>query len=210
MNRVGNQIPTNSVILSYEKSYGEEAVKLYNLSGNVCQDWQALLLNDIMAVNEDGLWVHTKFGYSVPRRNGKTEILTQRELWGLLNGEHILHTAHLTDTAHIAWERLMFRLNEIGLKPKSAYKGYGKERIEMNNGGVIDFRTRTSSGALGSGYDLLVIDEAQEYTKAQQTALNYVVSSSKNPQTIMCGTPPTAVSNGDVFRDFRDKTLQGE
>ena len=210
MSRVGNQIPTQSVILPYEKSYGDEAVQLYNLSGNVCQEWQALMLSDIMAVNDDGLWVHTKFGYSVPRRNGKTEILTQREMDGLFNGEHILHTAHLTDTAHIAWERLKARLEAIGVTIKT-YKGYGREKIEMpETGGVIDFRTRTSSGALGSGYDLLVIDEAQEYTKAQQTALNYVVSSSKNPQTIMCGTPPTAVSTGDVFREYRDKCLLGE
>ena len=210
MTRIGNQIPTTSVVLPYTESFGDEAVQLYNMSGNVCQEWQALMLSDIMAVNDEGLWIHTKFGYSVPRRNGKTEIITQRELWGLFNGEHILHTAHLTDTAHIAWERLKNRLEEIGVKPKSTYKAYGKERIEMNNGAVIDFRTRTSSGALGSGYDLLVIDEAQEYTQAQQTALNYVVSSSKNPQTIMCGTPPTAVSSGDVFRDYRDKTLRGE
>lgn len=210
MTRIGNQIPTTSVVLDYTESFGDEAVQLYNMSGNVCQEWQALMLSDIMAVNDVGLWIHTKFGYSVPRRNGKTEIITQRELWGLFNGEHILHTAHLTDTAHIAWERLKNRLEEIGVKPKSTYKAYGKERIEMNNGAVIDFRTRTSSGALGSGYDLLVIDEAQEYTQAQQTALNYVVSSSKNPQTIMCGTPPTAVSSGDVFRDYRDKTLRGE
>lgn len=210
MTRIGNQIPTMSVVLDYSKTFGDEARQLYDMSGNVCQEWQVLMLNDIMAVNEQGLWTHTKFGYSVPRRNGKTEIITQRELWGLFNGEHILHTAHLTDTAHIAWERLKNRLEEIGVKPKSTYKAYGKERIEMNNGAVIDFRTRTSSGALGSGYDLLVIDEAQEYTQAQQTALNYVVSSSKNPQTIMCGTPPTAVSSGDVFRDYRDKTLRGE
>ena len=210
MDRIGNQIPTQSVVIPYEKSYGDEARQLYDMSGNVCQEWQALMLNDIMAVNDAGLWVHTKFGYSVPRRNGKTEIITQRELWGLFNGEHILHTAHLTDTAHIAWERLKNRLDEIGVKPASTYKAYGKEQIRMPSGGVIDFRTRTSSGALGSGYDLLVIDEAQEYTQAQQTALNYVVSSSSNPQTILCGTPPTAVSSGDVFRKYRDQTLRGE
>ena len=208
--RKGNQIPTQSVILPYQKTFGGEAVQLYNLSGNTAQEWQELMLSDIMAVNDDGLWMHTKFGYSLPRRNGKTEILTARELWGLFTGEHILHTAHLTDTAHIAWERLLNRLAEIGITPKSQYKAYGKERIELNTGGLIDFRTRTSSGSLGSGYDLLVIDEAQEYTKAQQTALNYVVSSSKNPQTIMTGTPPTAVSSGDVFRDYRDATLRGD
>ena len=213
MSRVGNQIPTTSVILPYEKSFGDEAVQLYDMSGNVCQEWQALMLNDIMAVNEDGLWTHTKFGYSVPRRNGKTEILTQRENWGLFNGEHILHTAHLTDTAHTAWERLKARLECIGI-PIKTYKGYGRERIEIpETGGLIDFRTRTSAGALGQGYDLLVIDEAQEYTSQQRTALNYVTSSCQRPtgpQTIMCGTPPTAVSTGTVFRDYRDQTLHGE
>ena len=208
--RVGRQLPTTSVILPYERSYGKEAAELYKLSGNTLQEWQELIVTDIMAVNEDGLWTHTKFGFSVPRRNGKTEVLTSRELHGLLTGEHILHTAHLTDTAHIAWERLKSRIEAIGIRPKSTYKAYGKERIELEGGGVIDFRTRTNSGALGSGYDLLVIDEAQEYTRAQQTALNYVVSSSKNPQTIMTGTPPTAVSAGSVFRDFRDNVLAGE
>lgn len=210
MSRVGNQIPTQSVILPYEKSYGDQAVQLYNKSGNLAQDWQSLLSYDIMAVNEDGLWVHTKFGFAVSRRNGKTEILTIRSMLGLGRGERILHTAHLTDTAHVAWERLKARLEYLGLDIKVT-RGYGRESISIpETGGVIDFRTRTSVGALGSGYDLLIIDEAQEYTKEQQTALNYVVSSSKNPQTIMCGTPPTAVSKGTVFRDFRDKTLQGE
>lgn len=210
MSRVGNQIPTTSVILPYDKSYGEEAVQLYNMSGNVCQEWQALMLNDIMAVNEDDLWVHTKFGFAVSRRNGKTEILTGRSLRGLGRGERILHTAHLTDTAHVAWERLKARLEFLGVKIKTTC-GYGRESISvLETGGVIDFRTRTSVGALGSGYDLLILDEAQEYTKEQQTALNYVVSSSKNPQTIMCGTPPTVVSKGTVFREFRDNVLQGE
>lgn len=210
MTKVGNQIPTVSHILEYSKSLGDEAVQLYDMSGNTCQEWQALMLSDIMAINDDGLWMHTRFGFSVPRRNGKTEILTQREMWGLFTGEHILHTAHLTDTAHTAWERLKARLECIGVKIKT-FKGYGRERIEFpETGGMIDFRTRTTSGALGQGYDLLVIDEAQEYTTQQQTALNYVVSSSKNPQTLMCGTPPTAVSSGTVFRDFRDKTLQGD
>ena len=141
--REGNQIPTLSVILPYQTTKGTEAATIYNLSGNVMLKWQELMLSDVMAVNDDGLWTHTKFGYAVSRRNGKTEIVTARELDGLLNGEHILHTAHLTDTAHIGWERLMSRLSEIGIEPASSYKAYGKERItlrEEDGGGVIDFR----------------------------------------------------------------------
>ncbi|HAG12384.1 MAG TPA: terminase, partial [Ruminococcus sp.] len=52
-----------------------------------------------------------------------------------------------------------------------------------------------------------IIDEAQEYTSDQESALKYVVTDSQNPQTLMCGTPPTAVSSGDVFLRFRKSVL---
>ena len=77
-------------------------------------------------------------------------------------------------------------------------KQYGLEHIEISGGGIIDFRTRTNNGGLGEGFDLLVIDEAQEYTSKQESALLYTVSASKNPQTIMVGTPPT-VTSGEMF-----------
>lgn len=51
--------------------------------------------------------------------------------------------------------------------------------------------------------------EAQEYTDDQESALKYVISASPNPQTIMCGTPPTPVSAGTVFTKFRKTVLQG-
>ena len=98
--RLGEQTPTQSVVLPYTKTYGQEAVDLYNLTGNTCQEWQALQLFDILSVNDEGLWSHAKYGYSVPRRNGKTEIMLMRELWGLKKGETIIHTAHRTDTTH--------------------------------------------------------------------------------------------------------------
>ena len=88
-NRLGRQTPTESVILPYTETYGEEAVNLYNSTGRTCQEWQELLLYDILAVNEDRLYVHTKFGYSVPRRNGKNEVVAMRELYGLAKGERI-------------------------------------------------------------------------------------------------------------------------
>ena len=57
----------------------------------------------MMAVDDDRLWVHSKFGLSVPRRNGKSEVDKMRELWGVFHGEHILHTAHRTKTKYSAW-----------------------------------------------------------------------------------------------------------
>ena len=72
--------------------------------------------------------------------------------------------------------------------------------MEVAGGGIIEFRTRTSKGGLGEGFDLLVIDEAQEYQDDQESALKYVVTDSKNPtRPFFVGTPPTPVSSGTVF-----------
>lgn len=209
MTRLGRQTPTTSLILPYTETYGQEAIDLYNTTGRTAQEWQELMLYDILAVNEDDLYVHTKFGYSVPRRNGKNEVVVMREMYGLMKGERILHTAHRTTTTHSAWERLLQMVEKTDLEIESTFKAFGKEHIFLTNGGRIEFRTRTSKGGLGEGFDLLIIDEAQEYQDDQETALKYVVSDSPNPQTLFCGTPPTAVSSGTVFTKLRKNTLEG-
>ena len=196
--------------MPYKHSHGKEAIDIYNSTGRTAQKWQVDLVDNFLAYNKDDLFVHTKVGYSVPRRNGKNEILTIVEMWGLKNGLRILHTAHRTSTTHVAWERLFNLLTKANIEISSSYRAFGKEHIEVDGNGVIEFRTRTSKGGLGEGYDILIIDEAQEYQDDQQSALKYVVSDSKNPMTLMCGTPPTPVSSGTVFTKFREETLKGK
>ena len=211
--RKGRQTPTQSLVLPYRETHGTEAVRIYNSTGKTAQEWQALLLCDMMAYNEEGLWTHTKYGYSVPRRNGKNEVVAMRELYGIMNGESILHTAHRTPTSHSAWERLCMLMAKTGLKEGEDYKTlkqFGLEQITMlKQDGRVNFRTRSSKGGLGEGYDLLVVDEAQEYTDDQESALKYIVTSSKNPQTVFCGTPPTPVSSGTVFQKMRESAISG-
>lgn len=208
--KIGEKRPSNSHILRYKKSKEKEAIKIYQETGRKAQEWQKLMLKDIMAQNSDKKWTHTRFGYSIPRRNGKNEVVAIRELWGLYNNEKILHTAHRTTASHSAWERLLKLLSEAEIKYK-ALRASGRENIKLiETEGEIEFRTRSSKGGLGEGFDLLVVDEAQEYTDDQESALKYVVSDSKNPQTIMCGTPPTPISAGTVFTKFRRATLDGD
>lgn len=213
--RLGKQTPTICIRLPYTESLGTEAVDLYNQSDRTAQDWQALMLEDIMAVNDSGLWIHMKYGWSIPRRNGKSEILIMRAIWDLLHERRCLYTAHRESTAASAWEKVLRLLTKMGYKEDEdfkAYKSAGRRSIEWLKDGseaVINFRTRSSTGGLGEGYDTLIIDEAQEYTADQESALKYVVTDSKNPQTLMCGTPPTAVSSGDVFLKYRRRCLTG-
>ena len=210
--RLGRQTPTRAVILPYRKklSRGAEAVELYESTGRTARKWQKYLLQDIMATTPKGLWKHTKFGLAVPRQNGKNEVIVIRELYGLKHGEHIIHTAHRTDTAHKAWERLLDLTERAGMEVISSYKARGKEHIEVKGGGKVEFRTRTNTGGLGESFDLLIYDEAQELTGDQDAALKYTIAASDNPQTIMLGTPPTPISAGTVFRKFRDQMLKGQ
>ena len=212
--RLGRQTPTISVVLPYTQSLGTEAVEIYNRSRRKAQPWQELMLEDIMAVDENGLWKHIKFGWSIPRRNGKSEILIMRAMWSVTHGRRVLYTAHRATTSSSAWNKVCDRLSEAGYKEGEDYKTtkkHGLETIEWldGSGAVINFRTRSSKGGLGEGYDDLLIDEAQEYTSDQESALKYVVTDSPNPQTLMCGTPPTAVSSGTVFMKYRKNTLNG-
>lgn len=213
MKKYGSQTPTKSVILDYKKSLGNEAVELYKKTGRSPFPWQEKMVNDLFAINDEDLWTHSKFGYAVPRRNGKTEVVYMAELWGLFHGLNILHTAHRISTSHSSFEKLKKYLEDMGLVDKenfSSIKAKGQERIELTEyGGVIQFRTRTSTGGLGEGFDMLIIDEAQEYTDDQESALKYTVTDSDNPMTIMCGTPPTMVSGGTVFTKYRESILSG-
>lgn len=219
--RIGRQEPTVGYTLPYTKSDGEKAIEIYEKTGRIAFDWQKGLIEDMLALNDDDLWVHTSFGYSVPRQNGKNEVVAMRELYGLMNGERILHTAHRTSTSRSAWERLTGLLDALGIGEKCADnpQGYtsgkskGQEYVFLPDdwgGGRIQFRTRTTTGGLGETYSTLIIDEAQEYQDDQASALKYTIVSADNPQTIYLGTPPTPVSSGTRFPDYRKKTLCGE
>lgn len=207
--RIGRQTPTTSVTIPYVKTYGQQAIELYEKSKRKAMDWQKMLVYDILSITEDGLWVHNRFGYEIPRQNGKGEVVAIIEMWKLQNGEKIMHTAHRVNTSHTAWERLCALLDDAGVQYKSI-KQKGAEEIRLEEtGGYIAFRTRSNTGGLGESFDTLIVDEAQEYTTDQSSALKYTIYSSENPQTIFCGTPPTAVSAGTVFTDMRKRVLSG-
>lgn len=219
--REGEKAPSFTNV-QYATTKGQDAIDLYKSTTQALMEWQEEQIKAIMATDGD-LWQYMKYGICVSRRNGKGEILAAREFVGIVElNEKICHTAHRTTTSHDAFIRLYTLLKKAGyeehskkkkeMPPRSffASKQYGLEHIEISGGGVIDFRTRTNNGGLGEGFDLLIIDEAQEYTTKQESALTYTVSASKNPQTVLVGTPPTAISGGDVFARMRESVIDGK
>lgn len=211
--RIGKQEPTKRKFIPFEITKSDEAIEIYRKSSRDVYEWQEALLQPILALNNDNLWTHMKFGCAVPRQNGKNEFVAIRELYGLYKNEKILHTAHRTTTSATAYNRLLAIMDASGLQEGEDYRkirAIGRESIQLVDGGFINFRTRTSTGGLGESYDTLVIDEAQEYTDDQESALKYTIAASPNPQTILIGTPPTPISSGTVFTTLRKQALEDD
>ena len=127
-------------------------------------------------------------------------------------GEKILYTCQHGDTADEMFRDLSNVFEdedntELHAMLKAVRKTNGQQAIYLENGGYIRFTTRTNSLARGRSYDVIVYDEAQELTAAQQAAsLPTISASSKhNTQVIYLGTPPNPECPGTVFTAMHDK-----
>lgn len=169
----------------YYQSYAKRTLERADITAEFYSFPQKYVLGTDQDSEPLDTW-KAKFGFSIPRRNGKTEVIYIVELDALEEGLSILHTAHRISTSHASYEQVKKLLEDSGYiegEDFNSIKAKGQERLELYaTGGVIQFRTRTSSGGLGEGFDLLVIDEAQEYTTEQESALKYTVTDSKNPR----------------------------
>ena len=95
MARRGCQTPTYSWCDSYDRTEGRQAVELSRVYGMPPHPWQASILNDWLALDDDGRLLDSLCVLEVPRQNGKTGVCDPRETWGLVKrGE--------SDSAHRA------------------------------------------------------------------------------------------------------------
>lgn len=209
----GNQIPRIRIEPERASTDGEGAALLMAEYGYQLDEWQRLVLDAWLGKDKYGKYNVTSAGLSVPRQNGKNVIIEAREFYGLIvNAERILHTAHQVRTTKRAFRRLvnMFtdkRYPEVMQSVKRIRYGIGEECIELHNGGIIEFTSRSRQTARGyEGISLVVFDEAQEVTEDQAEAIISVVSASVTGtrQMIYAGTPVYSGAAGEVFRRFRE------
>lgn len=215
----GNQEPRIRIAEDYEYTYGGDAAEMASAYGLTPDPWQRLILDDWLAVDEDGQYVHDTCGVPVPRQNGKNGVLEVRELYGAaVEGEKILHTAHEVKTARKAFLRLVSFFDNEREYPelfeivKTIRRTNGQEAIELTNGGSIEFSARSKGAARGFTVDVVVCDEAQELTDDQLEALMPTSAAGplQNSQLILLGTPPGPNTNGDVFPRTRKGAIGGD
>lgn len=217
--RRGRQTPTFECVGGYAYSDGAEAVSLFSRYGVTFIPAQEYEMELYLAKNELGEAEAITIGLSRPRQNGKSFAARYYSLWvAFIEGRNVLYSAH-----HAGTVRKMFKFMcdfisahrdfATKLKPQGGiYKAQGAEGVYLASGAVIEFSTRTNSGARGGTYDVIVVDEAQELTAEQRDALmpTNIASDSGDPQTIYIGTPPNQKCPGTVFRDLHDRAHADE
>lgn len=221
----GEQRPTRSWCASYDRTEGPFAIALADAYGMPPHPWQRTVLMDWLALDDRGKLLNRLCVLPVPRQNGKTGVCDPRESWGLVHrGEHILHTAQEYQTAKKAFDRLREKFGAQKNDPNARFPELNAlvERyttsanqmvLDLKNGAHIEFRTRGSNADMGRGgtFDLVVIDEAQSYTDAQDAALSPLNSAAPHgsPQTILMGTvpEPTASYKGEKFASIRKSLI---
>jgi hypothetical protein len=135
----GEQTPTFHHAEKYEKTEGVYAAELSASYDLVPHEWQRNVLNDWLAVDDDGKLIHNYCVLEVPRQNGKTGASDPRETWGLVKrGEKILHTAQEFQTAKKAFDRLR---KKFGTRKNDPFAEYP----ELN--ALVDHYT-TSAGQM--------------------------------------------------------------
>lgn len=212
--RIGRAKPTRVVSPSYSRSDGQNAIDLCEIVGLELFEWQANVLDILLARDDTGHWAADTVGQSLSRQNGKTGgTIRPRIVYGTaIFGEWVIYTAHLQKTSTESFEEIaeLFEVPELRDRVDRIKTAIGREEIRLKNGGRIKFLARTRAGGRGQHGDLLVFDEAQNLTDAQQASFLPAISASKNPQTIYTGTPPRPQEDGLSFRRIRSKALNGE
>lgn len=209
----------------YSCDHAEAAIDLAQSYGLTLDEWQAKVVRAWLRTTTTGKWCAGTWGISVPRQNGKNGALEAVELYLMVVlGLKILHTSHLLPSARKAFKRLMSffgqkvddqnaRFPELNAMVVEIRKTNGQEAIVLNNGGMIELGARTGGAGRGSSFDVLVIDEAQEYEEDEQEALKPTISAAPggDPVTIFMGTPPRDLSErGEPFVRVRNNAVTGK
>lgn len=212
----GQQTPRIRIEPERSGTDGTGAAMLMQAYGYKLDEWQQLVLDCWLGKDTAGQYTVTSGGLSVPRQNGKSEALLARCFYGLtVNGERILYTAHQMRSVKTMFRRLVNMFTdkkhpEITKAVKQIRYGIGEESIELNNGGSIQFMSRSRQAARGfDGISLVILDEAAEVTEEQIEAIMAVLSASSTGirQIIYAGTPPYIGCSGEVFRRFRQACI---
>ncbi|HUG50570.1 MAG TPA: hypothetical protein VLZ78_06190 [Terrimesophilobacter sp.] len=204
--------PTFSRVPEGDETTGNDCVDLALAYGIALDGWQVDIVRGILRESA-GTWAASQAGLVVGRQNGKGQIITALELFGLFElGENILHTAHAVKTSSDAFRRLWSVIQshpELACRVRRHSQMIGAEYVELDTGARIAFTTRSASAGRGLSVDRLVIDEAEDLPAPEVGALAPTVFARPHAQSLYFGTAPGVMHDSEAFETMRQSAHDG-
>ena len=221
MARLGGQQPTWQHVGEYATSAGDKACAYFAKHGARFYDSQKLEFELMLARDGDGGFAAKSLCITKPRQNGKSYAARWYAIWmSMVCGRRVLYSAHHSRTSRDMFKQIVDMVEadeKFAAEVDSIYRAGGYEGVYFRNLGCIEFQTRTNSGGRGGTFNVIIMDEAQELTPAQQDALLPTVSAAgeiseggSEPQKVYIGTVPGPECQGTVFREMHDRVHAGE
>lgn len=227
---IGNQSPTLEVSNTENACFSvyDEIGEFLEKCGIFLFPWQRYILDQWLARSVGGGWAFSNVGLSIPRRNGKSELIIAYILVKTcLYNESTVYTSYHDNSMKAVFSRIRDLISKpskygrflrsffyLPFKKGNTYTGpgvltgKGGEAIESKNGGKCVFMTRGGGAGRGQGADNLIFDEAQELTKMNLDTL-LPVADGANPQVFYVGTPEPFSSEKKVFSRVRTGMIDG-
>lgn len=173
----------------YYETFGPEVADLATSVGFAPDPEQALALDMMFGIDEQGKSTAFEAAVIACRQNMKTGLFKQAALgWLFVTDQELtVWSAHEFSTAQEAFrdmENLIAGSASLSKRVKQIHRASGSEGIELKNGHRLNFKARTKHGGRGLTGDKVVLDEGFALTPAHLGALLPTLSARPDPQVV--------------------------
>jgi len=187
------------------ESKGSQVAELAERIGQPLLDWQRLILDDMLTVDKNGLFIRKTSLLLIARQSGKSHLARMRCLAGLfmfgekdiliMSSNRGMAMKSFNIMADIIerndWMRAQLKDGDV---KKGIRRTNGDERIILASGAQLEVRAATSDGARGMTADFLWIDELREVSTAAMDAAKSVTLARMNSQRLFTSNAGSADS----------------
>jgi phage terminase large subunit-like protein len=202
---------------------GTQVAELAERIGQPLLEWQKLILNDMLTMDKQGMFIRKTSLLLIARQSGKSHLARMRCLAGLfMFGEKDILIMSSNRGMAMKSFNIMADIIERNdwmraqLKDGDPKKGIrrtnGDERIILASGAQLEVRAATSDGARGMTADFLWIDELREVSTAAMDAAKSVTLARMNSQRLFTSNAGSADSTElnnlhEACRNYPPKSL---
>ena len=188
----------------------EEVAQLAEKIGIPLIPWQRWVLDDLLTIDDAGLFRKKSILILVSRQSGKTHlarmlILSHLFLWGSKN---VLGMSSNRNMALDTFRQVAYTIEDnpfLKAQVRQIRLANGQESITLLNGARYEIAAATRDAPRGKTADFLFLDEIREWTEEAFTAALPVTRARPNAMTLMTSNAGDGFST--VLNDLRERSL---